>query len=104
MDEHLPGIFTQKALLATQAAGPRYHKTVEPVWNLYGPWLRLMLQIGLPLLLLGTPAMFLFERGSTPRWLLSKLALGGWTLVLIAMALYFILQVLQEAFMNLPGT
>ena len=38
----------------------RYHKIVEEVWNLYGPWLQLMLYIGLPLLLLGTPAMFFF--------------------------------------------
>jgi hypothetical protein len=35
---------------------------MEAVWNLYGPWLRLMLQIGLPLLVLGTPAMTFFER------------------------------------------
>jgi hypothetical protein len=62
------------------ARSGRYHKSVEPVWNLYGPWLRIMLQIGLPLLVLGTPAMFFFERGSTPRWLISKFALWGWAL------------------------
>jgi hypothetical protein len=38
---------------------------MEEVWTLYGPWLKLMLQIGLPLLVLGTPAMSFFERGST---------------------------------------
>lgn len=74
------------------------------MWNLYGPWLRLMLQIGLPLLVLGTPAMFLFERGSTLRWLISKFALGGWALVLLAVALYFIIHILQDAFTSLPGT
>jgi len=74
---------------------------MEPVWNLFGPWLELMLQIGLPLLMLATPTMFLFERGATPRWLLSKLALLGWALVLLTVALYVIFQVLQEAFMSL---
>lgn len=55
-----------------------------------------MLQIGLPLPVLGTPAMFFFERGSTPRWLISKFALWGWALVLLAVALYVILQILQS--------
>jgi hypothetical protein len=77
---------------------------VEAVWNLYGPWLKLMLQIGLPLLLLGTPAMFFFERGSTPRRLIGQVALWGWALVLLAVALYFILRILQDAFTNLTGT
>jgi hypothetical protein len=71
---------------------------VEAVWNLYGPWLKIMLQIGLPLLVLGTPAMFFFERGSTPRWLISKFALWGWVLELLALALYVILRILQDAF------
>ena len=74
------------------------------MWSLYGPWLRLMLQIGLPLLLLGTPAMFFFERGSTPRRLIGRVALCGWALVLLAVALYFIIRILQDAFTSLPGT
>ena len=60
---------------------------MEAVWNLYGPWLKIMLQIGLPLLPLGTPAMFFFERGSTLRRLIGQFALWGWALVFLAVAL-----------------
>lgn len=77
---------------------------METAWNFYGPWIRLMLQIGVPLLLLATPAMFLFERGSFPRWLTGKVALFGWTLVLLAMALYLFIRIFQDAFANLIGT
>lgn len=63
-----------------------------------------MLQIGLPLLLLGTPAMFFFERGSTLRRLIGQVALWGWALVLLAVALYFIIHILQDAFTSVPGT
>ncbi len=76
---------------------------MEAVWDFYGPWLRLMLLIGLPLLLLGTPGMFLFERGSSLRRLIGQLALWGWGLVLLAAALYFIIRILQDAFASLPG-
>ena len=76
---------------------------MEAAWELYGPWFRLMLQIGLPLLVLGTPAMFLFERGSTLRRMAGKAALGGWVLVLLSAALYVILLVLQDMFANVPG-
>lgn len=75
----------------------------ETVWSFYGPWLRLMLQIGMPLLLLGTRAMFFFERGSTMRRLIGQFALWGWSLVLLCVALYFIIRILQNAFANLPG-
>jgi multisubunit Na+/H+ antiporter MnhG subunit len=77
---------------------------VEVVWNLYGPWLKIMLQIGVSLLLLGTLAMFFFERGYTPRRLIGRIALWGWALVLLALALYFIIHILQDAFTSLPGT
>jgi hypothetical protein len=77
---------------------------MEAVRNLYGPWLKLMLQIGLPLLILGTPAMFFFKRGSTLRRLIGQVALWGWALVLLAVALYIIFHVLQNAFTTLPGT
>ena len=63
----------------------------------------MMLQVGLPLLVLGTPAMFLFERGSTPRRMTGKVALCGWALVLLSAALYVILLVLQDMFANVPG-
>ena len=62
-----------------------------------------MLQISLPLLLLGTPALFLFERGSSLRRLIGQFALGGWALVLLAVALYFIIGILRNAFASLPG-
>lgn len=77
---------------------------MEAVWNLYGPWLKLMLQIGLPLLLLGTPAMFFFERGSTLRRLIGQFALWGWALVLLAAAFYLAIGILQDAFTSLPRT
>ncbi len=55
----------------------RYHKVVEGVWNFCGPWLELMLEIGLPLLLLGTPAMYFFDRGSILRRPIGQFALWG---------------------------
>ncbi len=67
---------------------------MEAVWNLYVPWLRLMFQICLPLLMLGTPTMYFFERGSTLRRLVGQIALWGWALVLLAVALYFIIHIL----------
>lgn len=73
------------------------------MWDFYGPWLRLMLEVGVPLLLLGTLAMFLFERGSFPRWLTGKFALIGWTLTLLSVGLYFIIAILQNMFAGLPG-
>jgi hypothetical protein len=76
---------------------------METVGDFYGPWIRLMLQIGLPLLVLSTPAMFLFERGSLLRQLTVKLALLGWTLALLSMTLYFVSLILQEMFANLTG-
>jgi len=90
--------------LAFGAGSGEQRLNLEAVWNLYRPWRGLMLQIDLPLLVLGTPAMFFFERGSTPRWLISTFTLWGWALVLLAVALYFILQILQDAFTTLPGT
>lgn len=48
--------------------------------------------------------MFFFERGSTLRRLIAQVALWGWALVLLAVALYFILRILQDAFTSLPGT
>ena len=86
-----------------RTVGLRYHKIVEEVWNLYGPWLELMLYIGLPLLLLGTPAMFFLDRGSIPRRLSGQFALWGWALVLLALALYFNIHILHNAFTSLPG-
>lgn len=76
---------------------------METVWEFYGPWLRLMLVVGLPLLLLGTPVMFLSEGGSFTRWLTGRFALVGWTLVILSVGLYFIIRVVQDAFTNLPG-
>jgi hypothetical protein len=63
-----------------------------------------MLQIELPLLVLGTPAMFFFERGSTLRRLVGQVALWGWALVLLAVAVYFIIHILHDAFTTLRGT
>jgi hypothetical protein len=76
---------------------------MEAVWDFYGPWIRLMLQVGVPLFLLATPAMLLFERGSLPRWVVGRVVLFGWALVLGAAALYLILRIVQNAFANLPG-
>jgi len=64
----------------------------------------LMLWIGLPLLLFGTPTIFLFERRSFMRWLMARVALWGWGLVLLSVALRIIIRILQDAFTNLPGT
>lgn len=77
---------------------------METLWSLYGPWIGLMLQIGVPLLLLATPAMFLFERGSLPRRLTGRVALFGWALTLGAGAFYLIVRIIEDAFANLPGT
>ena len=74
------------------------------VWAFYGPWLQLMLWVGLPLLLFGTPSTFLFARGSFWRWLVSRFALGGWALVLLSVALYYILRIFQDAASKFPGT
>jgi hypothetical protein len=48
--------------------------------------------------------MFFFKRGSTLRRLIGQVALWGWALVLLAVALYIIFHVLQNAFTTLPGT
>lgn len=77
---------------------------MEDVWNFYGPWMRQMLQVGVPLLLLATPTMFLFERGSFLRWLSGKVALIGWTLVLLALMLYLLIRIFENAFANMTGT
>ncbi len=77
---------------------------MEAVWGFYGPWLGLMLQVGLPLLVLGTPAIFLFERGSFLRWMTGQLALWGWDLVRLSAALYFIILLLQDMSAEVPGT
>lgn len=63
-----------------------------------------MLQSGVPLLLLATPTMFLFERGSFLRWITGKAALVGWTLVVLALVLYLFIRIFQNAFANLTGT
>lgn len=81
-----------------------HNEFMETVSSFYGPWLNLMLWIGLPLLLLGTPALFLFERGSFMRWLTARIALWGWGLVLLSIAVRIIMRILQDAFTNLPGT
>ena len=75
---------------------------MEAVWDLYGPWLRLMMQIGLPLLVLCTSAMFLFERGSLLRRLVGQFALWGWSLVLLSVALRLIIRILQYTLATLP--
>lgn len=76
---------------------------MDTVWNFYGPWMKLMLQIGVPLVLLATPAMFLFERGSLPRRMVGKAAAFGGTLILLAGMLYFLIRIFQSAFESLPG-
>lgn len=76
---------------------------METAQGFYGPWLELMLWVGLPLLVAGTVAMVQFERGSFLRWATGGVALIGWALVLTAGAVYLILQSLQSAFSNLPG-
>lgn len=71
--------------------------------DFYGPWLQLLLALGLPLLLIGTPATFLLKRGSPGRWLMGRIALLGWALAISSVALRVILGVLQDAFAGLPG-
>lgn len=73
-------------------------ENMEAANDFYGPWLGLMLWIGLPLLLVATPFMFFFERGSVARWLVGRLALFGWASVLLSVALRLIFRVLQDAF------
>jgi hypothetical protein len=77
---------------------------MEVVWDFYGPWLRLLAQIGLPLLLLSTPAMFLFKRGSSLRRMIGKVALLGWALVLLSVMQYSINFILQDMAASMPGT
>ncbi len=55
-----------------------------------------MLQIGVPLVLLATPTMFLFERGSFLRWITGKFALMGWTLILLALVLYLFIRIFDS--------
>lgn len=74
---------------------------MEAVWNFYGPWMRLMLQVGVPLVLLATPTMLLFERGSFLRWISGRAALIGWTLVLLALVLYLFIRIFENAFASL---
>jgi hypothetical protein len=73
---------------------------MEEVWDFYGPWLSLMLQVGLPLLVVSTLAMFLFERGSFLRLMTGWFALWGWALVLLSAALYFIILILRHVRQN----
>lgn len=61
--------------------------------------MNLMLWVGIPLVLAGTPSMFIFERGSFLRWAMSKVTLVGWALVCGAIGGYLILRL----FSNLPG-
>ena len=77
---------------------------MEAAWEFYGLWLGLMLWVGLTLLLVGTPSLFLFGRGSFSRWAMGRVALLGWALVLLAVAGNLMLPVLGSAFSNLPGT
>lgn len=77
---------------------------MEAAWEFFGPWLSLMLWVGLPLLVVGMVATLLFERGSFLRWAIGRAALVGWALALLAVAGYLILGVLGAAFSNLPGT
>lgn len=70
--------------------------------SLYVPWMRLMLFVGLPLVVLGTLAMFPFERRSVARQLLRQLTLFGWGLVVVSVAFYFILRALGDALTTLP--
>lgn len=59
---------------------------------------------GVPLLVVGTAIMLLFERGSFSRWAAGRVALIGWALALVAVAGYGLLRVLESASSNLPGT
>ena len=43
-------------------------ENMEAANNFYGPWLGLILWIGLLLLLVATPVVFFFERDSFARW------------------------------------
>ncbi len=71
---------------------------MEYVWSLYGPWVRLVLQIGILLVLLATPATFLFEKDSLPRLVLKRVAAFGATLVLLGVAFFLIISALERAF------
>ncbi|MBA3423836.1 MAG: hypothetical protein H0U04_04685 [Rubrobacter sp.] len=93
---------TSLSRLADQKC-PCYDRDVETVSSFYGPWLGLMFWIGLLCLLLGTPALFLFERRSFLRWLVGRIDLFGLALVLLSVALRIIIRVLEEMFTNLPG-
>lgn len=77
---------------------------METAWEFYGPWLTLAAWAGVPLLLVGTVTVLLFERGSFSRWAAGRVTLIGWALVLVAVAGYGLLRVLESAFSNLPGT
>ena len=71
--------------------------------GLYKPWFSLMLWVGAPLLILGTVAMLLSERGSFLKWATGRVALLGWTLVLLAVAGNLVMGVLESAFSTLLG-
>ena len=79
-------------------------RTMETVWSFYGPWLNLMLGVGIPMLLIGTLGIFLFERGRFARWLTGRVALLGWALVLLSIGGRIIIGILQNAFTILTGT
>jgi hypothetical protein len=71
--------------------------------GLYKPRLSLMLWVGGPLLILGTVAKLLSERGPFLKWAVDRVALLGWTLALLAAAGNLVLGILEGAFSTLPG-
>ena len=70
--------------------------------GLYKPWFSLMLWVGVPLLILGMVAMLLSERGSLLKWAMGRVALPGWTLMLLAVAGNLVLGISEGAFSTLP--
>jgi hypothetical protein len=48
--------------------------------------------------------MFFFERRSFIRWLMVRITLWGWGLVLLSVALRMSVRIPEDAFTNLPGT
>ncbi len=68
---------------------------MDAAWEFYGPWLALMLWVGIPLLVVGTAAMLSVERGSFSRWVAGRVALLGWALVLLAVAGYVLLRLFE---------
>ena len=75
---------------------------MEAAREFYGPWFALMLWVGVPLLVVGTLAMLPFERGSFPRWATGRVGLIRWVLVLLTVADYLVLRIIESAFSNPP--